>query len=155
MDYISFRLANAYGPRNLSGPLPTFFHRLTNGKPCFVMETRRDFIYIDDLVDSVMGAVDGKGESGPYHISSGADFSIRELYDAVREALSMPPDPDVDVRPRGEDDAYTILLDPQKTRQDFGWSVSTPLSEGVRKAVDYYKEFGITETYTHLRGVEE
>ena len=39
LNYISFRLANAYGPRNLSGPLPTFYHRLTNGKPCFVMDT--------------------------------------------------------------------------------------------------------------------
>lgn len=31
LDYISFRLANAYGPRNLSGPLPTFYHRLLRG----------------------------------------------------------------------------------------------------------------------------
>ena len=44
-EYVSFRLANAYGPRNISGPLPTFFQRLTARKPCFVMDTRRDFIY--------------------------------------------------------------------------------------------------------------
>ena len=30
LNFVSFRLANAYGPRNLSGPLPTFYHRLTN-----------------------------------------------------------------------------------------------------------------------------
>ena len=57
LDYISFRLANAYGPRNLSGPLPTFYQRLTTGKPCFVMDTRRDFVYISDLVDCVMKAI--------------------------------------------------------------------------------------------------
>ena len=34
LDFVSFRLANAYGPRNISGPLPTFYHRLTEGKPC-------------------------------------------------------------------------------------------------------------------------
>ena len=44
LDWVSFRLANAYGPRNVSGPLPTFFHRLTNGKPCYVKDTRRDFM---------------------------------------------------------------------------------------------------------------
>src|SRR4051812_33611352 len=59
VDYVSFRLANAYGPRNMSGPLPTFFDRLTNGKKCFVMDTRRDFIYIADLVEVVLKAVDG------------------------------------------------------------------------------------------------
>jgi UDP-glucose 4-epimerase len=31
LDYISFRLANAYGPRNVSGPPPTFYQRLTTG----------------------------------------------------------------------------------------------------------------------------
>ena len=33
LDWVSLRLANAYGPRNVSGPLPTFFQRLTEGKP--------------------------------------------------------------------------------------------------------------------------
>ena len=61
LDWVSFRLANAYGPRNISGPLPTFFQRLTTGKPCFVMDTRRDFIYVDDLVDVVVQAIDGAG----------------------------------------------------------------------------------------------
>ena len=28
LDWVSFRLANVYGPRNVSGPLPTFFQRL-------------------------------------------------------------------------------------------------------------------------------
>ena len=27
LDFLSFRLANAYGPRNISGPLPTFYQR--------------------------------------------------------------------------------------------------------------------------------
>ncbi len=49
LDFISFRLANAYGPRNLSGPLPTFYHRLTKNMPCSVMDTRRDFIFIKDF----------------------------------------------------------------------------------------------------------
>ena len=66
IDFVSFRLANAYGPRNLSGPLPTFYHRLTNDLKCFVMDTRRDFMYVQDLIDVAMMAVDGKGERGYY-----------------------------------------------------------------------------------------
>jgi UDP-glucose 4-epimerase len=151
LNFISFRLANAYGPRNLSGPLPTFYQRLTNNKPCFVMDTRRDFIYIGDMVDIVMMAIDGKGSKGIYHISSGSDYSIKELFDAVVKALGTRLDGDVEVRPRGPDDVYTILLDPSKTIQDFGWKVTTPLDTGVRKAIEYYKVYGITQTYTHLR----
>jgi UDP-glucose 4-epimerase len=154
LDYVSFRLANAYGPRNLSGPLPTFYHRLTNDKPCFVMDTRRDFIFIDDLVDCVMKAIDGKGTKGAYHISSGSDFSIKELFDATIKALSINLEQEVEVRPRHEDDAFTILLDPSKTNADFGWKVTTQLETGVSRAIEWYKQYGISQTFTHLKSVE-
>ena len=154
VNYVTFRLANAYGPRNLSGPLPTFYHRLTSGKECFVTDTRRDFIFIDDLVDCVVGAVDGKGD-GTYHISSGSDFAIKELYDAVVEALRLNDAPEVEVRERHADDAPTILLDPSRTADDFGWDVSTALTAGVQQTVEYYKTSGISETYTHLRQSED
>jgi UDP-glucose 4-epimerase len=87
LDYISFRLANAYGPRNLSGPLPTFYHRLTSGLPCFVMDTRRDFIFFQDLIDVVIKAIDGQGSRDLNHVSSGSDFAIKELFDATVKAM--------------------------------------------------------------------
>lgn len=149
LDFVSFRLANAYGPRNLSGPLPTFYQRLTAGKSVFAMDTRRDFIFISDLVDCVVKAVDGTGH-GYYHISSGSDYAIQELLEATLKALAIELD-ELDVRPRGEDDAYTILLDPSRTNEDFDWNVTVPLETGVAAAIEYYKEFGIEETFTHLR----
>jgi UDP-glucose 4-epimerase len=154
LDFISFRLANAYGPRNLSGPLPTFFQRLTTGKPCFVMDTRRDFIFIDDLVDCVMKAVDGKGSRGAYHISSGGDYAIKQLFDETVKVLGIKLDKEVEVRPRLPDDAFTILLEPVKTQRDFGWKTCTPLAVGVRKAIEYYQTHGISQTFTHLKQVD-
>lgn len=151
LPVITFRLANAYGPRNLSGPLPTFFSRLTQQKPCFVMDTRRDFIFVQDLVDVVVKAIDGRGRTGAYHISSGRDYSIKDLYDAVIAALEITPATDVEVRPRGADDAYTILLDPTQTNQDFDWAISTPLATGVAAAICWYEQYGITQTFTHLQ----
>ncbi len=152
LDWVSFRLANGYGPRNITGPLPTFYQRLTSDKPVFVMDTRRDFIFIDDLVDVVVRAIDGEGAGGPYHISSGGDFSIKELFDATVGALGIDLMGDVEVRPRGEDDAFTILLDPSRTHAEFpGWEAGTPLEDGVKRTVRYYHEFGVQETFTHLR----
>lgn len=153
LDYVTFRLANAYGPRNISGPLPTFFHRLSADKPCFVMDTRRDFIFIEDLTACVMKAVDGAGQ-GTYHISSGSDYSIKELFDATLNAMKITLDNEVEVRPRNPDDAFSILLDPTRTREDFNWDVTTSLLDGVDKTISYYREYGITETFTHLKQAE-
>jgi UDP-glucose 4-epimerase len=151
LDFLSFRLANAYGPRNLSGPPPTFYQRLTQGKPCFVVDTRRDFIYVDDLINVVVKAVDGVGKRGYYHISTGGDYSIQELFDAVVEALGIQLKEPVEVRPRAADDAPTILIDPSKTQRDFQWKAQTPLKTGIAEAVAYYRQYGVAETFTHLK----
>jgi UDP-glucose 4-epimerase len=153
IEYVSLRLANAYGDRNLSGPVPTFYQKLTQNKPCFVMDTRRDFIYVGDLVDVAFSAVMGRG-SGAYHIASGRDYSIKELYDGVRKAIGMES-AEVEVRKRNPDDVATILLDPARTEQDFGWKVHTPLSVGLQAAVDWYKSHEFGETFTHLKSVKE
>lgn len=153
LDFLSFRLANAYGPRNLNGPLPTFYQRLTQGKPCFVVDTRRDFIFIDDLVEVVAKAVAGQGQRGFYHISSGSDFAIKELFDATVQALGLPAQ-EVEVRPRNPDDVYTILLDPSKTESDFNWKTHTSLEAGVARAVAWFKSHGVTQTYTHLKHLD-
>lgn len=151
LDFVTFRLANAYGPRNISGPLPTFFKRLTTKQPCFVMDTRRDFVFVDDMVDCIVQAVDGKGK-GTYHLSSGSDYSIKELFDETLASLGMQMN--VEVRPRQPDDVFSILLDPSRTKADFGWSVKTPLKKGVDDTIKYYQECGIEETYTHLKAVK-
>lgn len=151
LDFISFRLANSYGPRNLSGPLPTFYHRLTNNKSCFVADTRRDFIFVDDLVNCVMLAIDGKGNRGYYHISSGKDYSIKELFDSTLKALGMPANTPVELKDRNPDDVFTILIDPSKTNKDFNWDVTTSLEVGIKKTIDWYKVHGITQTFTHLK----
>ena len=154
LDWVSLRLANVYGPRNLSGPLPTFFQRLSTGKSCFVMDTRRDFVFVEDLVSVALKAVDGGGESGAYHVSSGSDVSIKELFDATVAAMGVELDQEVEVRPRNPDDAPSILLDPSKTEHDFGWAAQTPLADGVARAVDYYREYGVEETFTHLKALD-
>ena len=155
LNFISFRLANAYGPRNLSGPLPTFYHRITNNKPVFVIDTRRDFIFVNDLVDVVLKAVDGIGEKGYYHISSGKDYSIKELYDATIKAMGIKTEKEVEVKDRNPDDVATLLIDPSKTNKAFNWKTTTLLETGVKAAIDWYKTHGITQTFTHLKNIEK
>lgn len=150
IDYVTFRLANVIGPRNVSGPLPIFYQRLRDGKKCFVTPARRDFVYVGDLARNVVKAADGTGH-GAYHFSSGTDIEIIELYDAVVEALGINEYPTPDVMPLGEDDAASILLDPSRTFQDFGDIEFTPLKDFVKLAVDYYQEHGTLGEYTHLK----
>jgi UDP-glucose 4-epimerase len=149
---LSFRLANMYGPRNLSGPIAAFYSRLRDRRPCFVVDTRRDFVFVDDLVDVLEAAVDGIGEPGVYHVASGRDYAIRDLYDAVAGAMDRTEP--AELRQRGSDDAATIMLDASQTYAVFGWKPRTPLEDGVRRAIAWYEQHGVTQTFTHLRAPE-
>jgi UDP-glucose 4-epimerase len=150
VDWITFRLANVIGERNVSGPLPIFFERLSGGKKCFVTQARRDFCYAADLARVVVRAADGVGH-GTYHFSSGKDVSIRELYDAVVAAMKLNHYPEPEVKPLGPDDAASILLDPSRTFADFGQVEFTPLLKIAEAAVERWKKEGVQGGYTHLK----
>jgi UDP-glucose 4-epimerase len=148
VPYVSLRLANMIGPRNLSGPVPAFYKRLAAGQPCTVVDSRRDYMFVSDLVRvAVMAAERG---SGAYHVSSGRDYATCEVYEAVCAAMGVEP-VFVPLTPRGPDDAPTILLDPLRTESEFGWGPRTSLSDGIAAAVAWYREHGVAQTYTHLR----
>jgi len=150
LDYVTFRLANVIGPRNVSGPLPIFYQRLSEGKKCFVTPARRDFVYVGDLVKAVGQAIQGVGH-GAYHFSSGGDVPIVDLYNAVVKAMGIRDYPEPERRALGPDDAPSILLDPSRTFADFGEINFTPLETTVWNAVKYYQEFGAVQGYTHLK----
>lgn len=150
IDYVTFRLANVVGPRNVAGPLPIFYQRLKDGKQCFVTKARRDFVYVKDLARVVLRACDGVGH-GAYHFSSGTDIAIQELYDAVVNAMDLPNKPQAEVKELGPDDVASILLDPSRTFEDYGRLEFTSLQDTVSDAIDYYKKHGTLGEYTHLR----
>ena len=150
IDFVTFRLANVVGPRNVAGPLPIFYQRLKDGKPCFVTKSRRDFVFVKDLAKTVVQACDGIGQ-GAYHFSSGTDVSVLELYDAVVKAMGFTECPKPEVRDLAPDDVFSILLDPSKAFADFGQIDFTPISKTVAEAIHYYQQHGTLGEYTHLR----
>jgi UDP-glucose 4-epimerase len=150
VDWVTFRLANVIGPRNVSGPLPIFYGRLAKGQKCFVTPARRDFCFAGDLARVVVEAARGKG-GGTYHFSSGKDVAIKELYDAVVKAMKLNDYPEPEVKPLGPDDAPSILLDPSRTFADFGDVRFTPLDEIARLSVERWQDEGVVGGYTHLK----
>jgi UDP-glucose 4-epimerase len=150
LDWVTFRLANVIGPRNVSGPLPIFYERLARRARCFVTPARRDFCYAGDLAPILVRSLDGEGR-GTYHFSSGTDIAVRELHDAVVAALQLNDLPEPELRPLGPDEAPSILLDPSRLLADFGAVAFTPLATVVRLAVERWSRDGVAGGFTHLR----
>lgn len=145
---VSLRLANIYGPRNLSGPIPTFYKRITEGEKCIVTASRRDFVFIGDLLPVAIDAILGKGQ-GVYHVSSGSDYAVSDSFYAVANALD-PPVVEAEFIPRPPGDSPSILLDSSATQAFFEWQPQVALEDGIAKAVEWYRANGVERTFTHL-----
>lgn len=152
LDYVSFRLANCYGPRNWTGPIPVFYGRLRDEKQCVIVDTRRDLIYVDDLVGILLKAIDGTG-SGVYHVASGGDYSVKDIYCMVRQAMGLDA-VEPAIQPRGSDDVESILLDPSRTYRDFGFVPTVELRDGIDRTVQWYRTHKPEKAHTHLKGFD-
>jgi nucleoside-diphosphate-sugar epimerase len=150
VDFVTFRLANIVGPRNLSGPLPIFYKRISAGEKCVIANAKRDFIDVRNLATVVLQSVDGRG-NGAYHFSSGKDVQIIDLYKKVVSAMRLDFEPEYDFQENAAGGPPSILLDPTRTYSDFDMPTLNSIEETVLGAISYYEKFGVTREVTHLK----
>jgi UDP-glucose 4-epimerase len=103
----------------------------------------RDYVHVVDLGEAHRLALERLAEGSPagaLNLGTGRGTSVREVLDAVGEAVGEPvPHRIVDPRP-GEPDA--IWADATRARHDLGWSAKLDLTEIVRSAVAWHRRWG-------------
>jgi len=150
LPFASLRLANVTGPRLAIGPLPTFYKRLKAGQACFCTDAQRDFLDMSDFLAAVDLVMKDDAPTGIFNVSSGEGHSIRDVYDAVRAHLQLPPDPGVKVVPVGDDDVPAVVPDPSRTTSDLGWTAKVSFGETIRRMLLWYDAHGVSDVYSHL-----
>ncbi|MBR1190562.1 NAD-dependent epimerase/dehydratase family protein [Bradyrhizobium sp. AUGA SZCCT0160] len=150
LPFASLRLANVTGPRLAIGPIPTFYKRLKAGQGCFCTDAQRDFLDMSDFLAAVDLVMKADAPTGIFNVSSGEGHSIRDVYDAVRSHLKLPPDPNVKVVPVGDDDVPAVVPDPSRTKAVLGWSAQMAFPETMRRTLSWYDAHGVTDIYSHL-----
>lgn len=149
-DYVSLMPSNLYGPGDnfdleTSHVLPAMirkFHEATEqgdtpvtlwgtGKP------KREFLYVDDLVDAVFFVLRNKMEEHLYNVGTGLDISIAELAQKIQlitgHSGSIEWDTD---KPDG---TPRKVMDVSRIKNE-GWTHSTGLTEGIEKTYQWYLE---------------
>jgi UDP-glucose 4-epimerase len=146
---VSLRIANVIGPRLAIGPIPTFYKRLKEGKGCFCSDTARDFLDISDFLAFMDLTIRPGAPTGVFNVSSGEAHHIKEIYELVAEYLKVDGG-NVPIQPPAADDVPVVALDPSATIQAFGWEPKLGFAETIRKQLQWYDRYGITDIYSHL-----
>ena len=150
LPFASLRLANVTGPRLAIGPIPTFYKRLKSEQGCFCTDAVRDFLDMSDFLAAVDLVIKDDAPTGIFNVSSGEGHSIRDVYDAVRSHLNLPPDEHVKVVPVGDDDVPAVVPDPSRTKSVLGWSAKVSFADTIERMLSWYDAHGVTDIYSHL-----
>jgi len=98
---------------------------------------KRDYLYIDDLIDAMIHSMSPKELCGVYNIGYGTSFTIQELIDMVQEEAGTrkPVSSRNIVRPNDYPD---VIADISKAGKELGWKPRTDIKEGIRKTMQAY-----------------
>lgn len=146
------RLTNTYGPRMRARDarqtfLGVWLRLLLEGQPIPVYgdgEQRRDFNFVDDVVDALLIAAANPASHGQVYNLGGTEFvPIRELADLLTEIHGQgsyelhqfPPN-------LRKIDVGDYAGDFRRIQSELGWIPRVNLREGLSRTIAFYRRFG-------------
>ncbi len=146
----SFRMFNVYGPgqdmANMKqGMISVYLAYIHAGQSVQVtgsLDRFRDFIYIDDIVDAFLLAVDSQRSHGEtYNLGCGITHTVRQVLDLLIAACGQDPAtyPVQEIEGHAGD-TFGICSDSTKFRSAFGWVPKVKLEDGIKRMVGWLRE---------------
>ena len=143
MQYGILRLSNPFGPgqefHKGQGLIPVILSCLRSGRPIKIYGdglARRDYIYIDDVIDAIeMAVISDAIDQTVLNIGSGETRSVIEVLDAVETVANRKIEREF-IGARKTDVAVSSL-DISQARQLIGWRPRVSFNEGIRKTLEH------------------
>jgi len=136
------RFFTVYGPRQRPEMAIHKFVRMTlAGEPIpFYGDgtTRRDYTYIDDIVDGVLRSIDRCEGYEIYNLGESETTSLSELVEAIGQVCGR--EPALDRQPMQPGDVIVTYADISKARERLGYAPRTLVREGLERFLAWYEE---------------
>lgn len=144
MKVLILRVANPYGPRQrvetAQGAVAAFFHRSLQNQKIEIWgdgSITRDYIYIDDVAEAFLRAVEYSGDLSVFNISSGIGTSLNELAELIGKSIGRQLDCTyLEKRPF---DVPTSILNNNLAATHLGWVPKTVLQYGLAKTAEWLR----------------
>ncbi len=145
LDTRIVRIFNTYGPRmrlDDGRVVPNFIGQALRGEPLTVygdgMQTRC-FQFVDDLVEGVSRLLMSSFNE-PVNIGTNEEMTILDFATRVNELTGNQAGIVFKQADRIKGDPQTRRPDTTRAREVLGWQPSIPLSVGLPKTIDYFRE---------------
>jgi len=146
IETTTLRFGNVYGPRSghKNSVVAKFIRQAIYGETLEIYgdgKQARDFIYIDDLIQTILLAATREGIGGEtFQIATNTETTVSELVDTLLPILANSGFNDINVRhckPR-LGDVRRNFSDTSKAQKMLGWKARVDLSDGLRRTVEWF-----------------
>lgn len=136
------RFFTVYGPaQRPEMAIAKFTDLLARGKavPLFGSgQTRRDYTYIDDIVDGIVAAMELNPRFEIFNLGGAQTTRLIDLVHWIAEELGV--EPKVELLPEQPGDVPITFADVSKSERMLGFRPRVPIREGLRRSVAWYCE---------------
>lgn len=144
MHVVALRFFTVYGPRNRPDmAIYRFAQDISDGKEIVLYgagdEIKRDWTFVDDVVTGTIAALDSVEKFGfeVFNLGGSNPVSLPYFVGLLEQELGKKA---VVTRvPLPVGDVPITYADPMKAKQLLGWEPKTPIEEGVKKFVEWFK----------------
>jgi len=134
------RLTNLYGPWQAPDRLvPRIITQILCNHPCEITKDRfRDYVYITDATEALLGIVDQAHWGEVFNLSSELGSSNFAVATKIKELSSQPCHiTTVDMKPK-DGRGTSLVSSSQKLQSALAWSPSIALPRGIQLVFDWY-----------------
>jgi CDP-glucose 4,6-dehydratase len=144
------RFANLYGggDLNLSRLVPEAALAAIEGRRPVIRSDgtlERDFLYVEDAADAYLAIcdllADGRGAGEAFNAGSDMPRSVLEVVDLTCKVAGTGVEPDVRGKGTPPGEITRQWVDSTKLRTMSGWAPRVSLEEGLRRTVEWYREY--------------
>ena len=143
---VCLRFFTVYGARQRPDlAIHKFTSLISEGKPIPVFgdgSTRRDYTYIDDIIQGVRASIDYDGSMHEvFNLGESQTVELRELIALLEQCLDM--NAVIDRQPMQPGDVPITYADISKARKLLGYNPTTSIVDGIPKFVEWFRSAGI------------
>ena len=142
MNIACLRFFTAYGPRQRPEMAIHKFTRLIDrGEKVPIYgdgSSRRDYTYIDDVLDGILGVIDFHKGFEIYNLGESQTTSLKELIRLIEEAFGKKANIET-LEPQPGDVSVTYA-DITKAKRMLKYQPRVKMEEGIKRFVDWYRE---------------
>ncbi len=139
------RFFTVYGPWGRPDMAPFIFTKnISENKEISVFNNgnmERDFTCIDDIIDGINLIINGNNHTNYkiYNIGNSSPVNLNEFINTLEDTLEKKAK--IQYRPMREGDVIKTYADTTAIARDFGYQPKTSVKDGIKKFVDWYKEY--------------